>query len=389
MAGIVVKPRSRIYHGHDWVYSSEVLKRFGNPQDGDIVSIKDGQDRLLGSAIYNSKSQIIARRFSRQRQDLDADFFQRRLRMAIDYRTRRGVDPQLGRLVWSESDGLPGLIVDRYGEHLVLQTLTLAMELRKPLIVETLRELCAPQSIIERNDAPIRKAEGLETISGVLYGEAPGLIAITSGGLKFEVDLLQGQKTGFYLDQVENYAAVARWAQGREVLDCFSNQGAFGLACAQGGAARVDAVDISIEAVQQISRNAARNDLAVQAIEANVFDFLKAQEQKEARWDLIILDPPSFTKTKGKLHDALRGYKEIHLRAMKLLKPDGLLATFCCSHHVTREIFLQVINEAAVDAKKTLRQLALYTQGADHPIISTLPETEYLKGFLFELAPGR
>ncbi|HEX8311611.1 MAG TPA: class I SAM-dependent rRNA methyltransferase, partial [Chthoniobacteraceae bacterium] len=350
----------------------------------------DGQDRLLGSAIYNSKSQIIARRISRQRQDLDADFFQRRIAMAAAYREQcPGVDPRLCRLVWSESDGLPGVIVDRYGDHLVLQTLTLAMDLQKALIVDALKSVLSPASIVERNDSGIRKAEGLEPQVGMLHGEAPAPFPIDVHGMQFEVDLLQGQKTGFYLDQLHNYAEVAEHACGRRVLDCFANQGAFALACAKAGAASVTAVDISTECIELAKRNATRNELVVDAYAANVFDIFKDLDRQQVQYDLIILDPPSFTKSKGKLNDALRGYKEIHLRALKLLAPGGRLATFCCSHHVSSEIFKEVINEATVDAKKTLRQLAIYTQGLDHPIISTLPETEYLKGFLFELAPGR
>jgi 23S rRNA (cytosine1962-C5)-methyltransferase len=389
MAGLVIKPRSRILHGHDWVYSSEVLKAFGAPQDGDVVSLKDGNDRLLGSAIFNSKSQIVARRISRQRQDLDADFFERRLRQAIAFRARHGLDPRLGRIVWSESDGLPGVIVDRYGDHLVLQTLTLAMDQRKPLLVEALRKVLEPASIVERNDSPIRKAEGLELVTGMLFGEVPPPVLVTISGLKFEIDLMQGQKTGFYLDQIPNYAAVARHAKGRRVLDCFANQGAFALACAQAGAAQVQAVEISADCVERIRRNAELNHLQIETYAANVFDLLKDMERQETKYDLIILDPPSFTKSKGKLSDAMRGYKEIHLRALKLLAPDGLLATFCCSHHVSHEHFREMINESAVDAKKTLRQLTAFGQALDHPIITTLPETEYLKGYLYELAPGR
>ena len=389
MAGLVIKPRSRILHGHDWVYASEVLKGFGDPQDGEIVSLKDGRDNLLGTAIYNSKSQIIARRFSRQRQDLDADFFQRRIAMAVKYRERRGCDPRLCRLVWSESDGLPGVIVDRYGDHLVLQTLTLAMDRRKELIVATLQALLNPAGIVERNDSGIRKAEGMEMQTGVLIGEPPAPFPIAVNGVEFEIDLLHGQKTGFYLDQLPNYAAIAAHAAGRRVLDCFANQGAFALSCARAGASHVTAIEISADCTELIKKNAARNSLAVDAIAANVFDVLKDMERQEAKFDLIILDPPSFTKTKGKLSDALRGYKEIHLRALKLLTADGLLATYCCSHHVSAAEFAGVINEATVDAKKTLRQLAVYRQGLDHPIIPTLPETEYLKGALYEMAPGR
>lgn len=391
MAGIIIKPRSRILHGHDWVYSSEVMKVWGNPEPGSIIAVKDGKDRLLGSAIYNPKSQIIARRFSRQRQELDVDFFQRRIAQAVKYRERRGVSATAARLVWSESDALPGLIVDRYGDHLVVQTLTLAMDMRRDLIAAALVEVLKPKCIVERNDAPVRIAEGMEPRVGVLHGEAPAPFTITIGGLEFEVDLMRGQKTGFYLDQVGSYAAVAMHAAGRRVLDCFANQGAFALACARAGAASVTAVEISEDACENIRRNATRNSLTVDVRADNVFDFLKAAESVSgsAPYDLIILDPPSFTRSKGKLEDALRGYKDIHLRALKLLAPDGMLATFCCSHHVSREHFLGMINDATVDTKRTLRQIATFSQSQDHPVISTLPETEYLKGFLFELAPGR
>jgi 23S rRNA (cytosine1962-C5)-methyltransferase len=388
MAGLVIKPRARILHGHDWVYSSEVLKAFGDPKDGDVVSLKDGRDHLLGSAIYNSKSQIVARRFSRQRQFLDPDFFERRIAQAVEYRKRRGVNPRLCRLIWSESDGLPGLIVDRYGDTLVLQTLTLAMDLRKEIIVEALKKVVEPAVIVERNDAPIRKAEGMELVTGVLFGEA-AMLDIEVLGLQFQIDPLQGQKTGFYLDQINSYADVAKWAQGRRVLDCFANQGAFALACAKQGATSVKAVEISGDCVQLLKANALRNNLAIDCIEANVFDLLKDEERKNAVYDLIILDPPSFTKSKEKLGDAMRGYKEIHLRALKLLSPNGLLATFCCSHHVSNEIFMETISEALVDAKKTVRKLHTFQQAFDHPILPTIPETEYLKGYLFEMAPGR
>jgi 23S rRNA (cytosine1962-C5)-methyltransferase len=286
------------------------------------------------------------------------------------------------------------LIVDRYGDHLVLQTLTMAMDQRRELIVDALKAVVKPKTIIERNDAPVRVAEGLENRVGVLEGTAPEPFWQKIGGLSFEVNLISGQKTGFYLDQVNSYAGVAAFAKGRRVLDCFANQGAFAFACAQAGAKHVQTVEISGDACAQIRRNAEQNRLRVEVVEDNVFDFLKradvaAANGEDARWDLIILDPPSFTKAKGKLEDAMRGYKEIHLRALKLLTPDGLIATFCCSHHVSRELFLESINAAAVDARRTLRQLSTFSQAPDHPIITTLPETEYLKGFLFELAPGR
>lgn len=388
MAGLVIKPRSRILHGHDWVYASDVLKAFGNPQDGDVVSLKDGRDHLLGSAIYNSRSQIVARRFSRQRQELDLDFFKRRVAQAIDYRQRRRVDLRHCRLVWSESDGLPGVIVDRYATTLVLQTLTLALDRRRDLLVGALRELLSPDVIIERNDAPIRRAEGLELRAGTLLGE-PRKLVCEVAGVSFEIDPLVGHKTGFYLDQVENYRIVAGWAEGRRVLDCFSNHGAFAIACAKAGAREVTAVEISAEGVAQIRRNAERNGVALNAVEANAFDFLKQQESSGGQFDLIVLDPPSFTKSREKLRDALRGYKEIHLRALKLLAPHGLLATFSCSHHVSADVFKEMIVDALVDAKKSARQLRTLHQAMDHPILTAIPETEYLRGYLLELMPGR
>lgn len=392
MAGLVVKPRARILHGHDWVFTGEVLKVFGNPADGDVISLKDGKDRLIGSAIYNSKSQIVARRFSRRRQDLDLDFFQRRIGQAVEYRERRGVNPRLGRVVWSESDGLPGVIVDRYGDNVVLQTLTLAMDLRKAMIVEALRNaLSGINSIIERNDAPVRRAEGMEPHTGVLFGEAPSEIEIEIevAGLRLTTDLLNAQKTGFYLDQLDNYEAVAEHAKGRRVLDCFTSQGAFALACMKAGAAELTAVEASTESVANARRNAERNGLTVEWIEQDVFAFLRAAEKNGAEFDLIILDPPSFTKTKGGLRDALRGYRELHVRAFKLLSKDGMLATFSCSHHVTETIFDQTIADSLVDARRSARRLRRFEQALDHPVLPTIPETEYFKGVLLEMMPGR
>jgi 23S rRNA (cytosine1962-C5)-methyltransferase len=389
MGGIVVKPRARIHHGHDWVFSGEVLKVFGSPTDGDVISLKDGKDRLIGSAIYNSKSQIVARRFSRRKQDLDLDFFQRRIAQAAEYRERRGVNSRLCRVVWSESDGLPGVIVDRYGDNLVLQTLTLAMELRKDLIVEALKNSLGPRSIIERNDAPVRRAEGMQPQVGVLFGEPPAETEIEVAGLRLATDLISAQKTGFYLDQLTNYEAVAAYAKGRRVLDCFTSQGAFALTCAKAGAAHVTAVEASAESVANARRNAERNGLNAEWIEEDVFAFLRAAEKSGTQYDFIILDPPSFTKTKGGLHDALRGYRELHVRVFKLLSKDGMLATFSCSHHVSETVFDQTIADALVDARRSARRLRRFEQALDHPVLPTLPETQYFKGVLLEMMPGR
>jgi len=389
MSGIVVKPRARIFHGHDWVYGSEVLKTFGNPQPGEVISLKDGRDRLLGSAIYNPQSQIIARRFSRRKQELDLDFFVRRISQAIDSREKLGVNRNPGRVVWSESDALPGVVIDRYGPYVVLQTLTLAMDQKKQLIVETVEKLLSPASIVERNEAPVRKAEGLHLVAGVLSGEQPRLLELDVRGMRFEIDVMAGQKTGFYLDQIDNYEAVAGLAAGLRVLDCFSNQGAFAIACAKAGAVSVTAVEISADLVQLINQNAQRNEVSITTEATNAFDFLARCIQEKTQYDLIVLDPPTFAKSKESLNSAWRGYKEIHLRALQLLTPEGFLATFSCSHHVSREMFLEMIVDASVDAKRHVRILKQFSQPLDHPILPHIPETEYLKGFLFQVLPGR
>ena len=397
MPGIIVKPRARILHGHDWIFSSEVLKVFGKPADGDVISLKDGKDHLIGSAIYNSRSQIVARRFSRRKQDLDLDFFKRRITQAAEYRARRKIDVRLCRVVWSESDGLPGLIIDRYGDCFVMQTLTLAMDMRKDLIADAIESGIgsmpnAPEAhitIVERNDAPVRKAEGLELRTNVLRGDARSRIEIEIGGVNFELDLLHGQKTGFYLDQKQNYGIVAGSARDRRVLDCFTNQGAFALICARAGASDVTGVEENSENIAAAKRNAAQNDLKVRWIEQDVFQFLRAAEKSGTQYDLIVLDPPSFTKTRGGLRDALRGYRELHMRAFKLLAKEGLLATFSCSHHVSDAAFSQTISEALVDARRSARRLCRFEQATDHPVLPTIPETEYFKGFLLEMMPGR
>lgn len=383
MAGLVIRPRARILHGHDWVYGTEVLKAFGNPADGDIVSLKDGRDRMLGSAIYNSKSQIVARRFSHRRQDLDADFFRRRLERAQSFRDSLGVDPLVRRVLWSESDGVPGVIVDRFGSVATLQTLTLAMDLRRDLIATSVQEVLGVETVVERNDSSSRKAEGLEVRTGVLLGPEPKAAVITVAGMKFHLDAIHGQKTGFYLDQTASYSQVASWAKGRRVLDCFSNQGAFAIACAMAGATEVTAVESGKENLPRIEANARLNDVSVKVIGGDVFEVLSLAARREEEYDLIILDPPPFTRNRKGIADALRGYRELHLKAAQLLSRDGLLATFSCSHHVSAEEYDGTVTEAFHDARRTARRLAAFSQSPDHPILVGMPETEYLKGFLY------
>lgn len=385
MPTISIQPRARIFHGHVWVYATEIKGRFGEPQPGDVVQLQDPRGKPMGSAIYNPKSQISARLFSHRRQDLDLDFFVRRIERAYKLRQDAGVDLNLCRMVWSESDGLPGVVVDRYGDYLVLQTLTLAMAQRQELIIQALVQIFSPKGIVQRNEGGVRKAEGLDQVKGPVYGENPAPFVVRHQGSAFHADLLEGQKTGLYLDQLDNYQRTARVAKGRRVLDCFSNQGGFAQACSLAGAAEVTAVDISESAIETAKKNAAISGAKVNFIAANCFDFLKQQEAAGATYDLIILDPPSFTKTKASVKDAMRGYKEIHLRALKMLQPGGIMATFSCSHHVSTGEFHDSITSAAVDARKTLRRVDTYTQSPDHPILATIPETEYLSGYAYEV----
>ncbi len=384
MPGLVIRPRSRIFHGHDWVYASEIQKVFGDPEPGDVITLKDFKDRPLGTAIYNPESQIVARRISRRKQELDADFFNRRIERALRVRESLSLTKDLYRLVWSEADGLPGVVIDRYGSHFVLQTLTLAMDQRKKLIVAAILTQFPDAVVVERNDSAIRKAEGLEPATGVLTGSWDGPIEIEVEGILQEIDLLEGQKTGIYLDQLDNYAAVASLAKGRSVLDCFCNQGGFALHAAKAGASSVTAVDISESAVAATRKNAERNELVLDAVEANVFDYLKEAETAERKFDLVILDPPSFTKNRKSVPGAMRGYKEIHLRALKLLNKEGVLSTYSCSHHVSESEFFDMVCDASVDAKRNLRVIGRHDQRLDHPVIATLPETKYLKGFTFQ-----
>ncbi len=390
MAGIIVKPRARILHGHDWVYAGEILKVYGDPEPGSVVMLKDGRNKLLGSAIYNPGSQIVARRFSRQRQSLDQDFFQRRFSLALKYRDNAGLSGLSARReIYSDSDGLPGLIVDRYEDCLVMQILTLGMERARSSILSAMQAIYRPATIIERSDSAVRKAEGLPLHNAISDGHPPTTVDVRIGLATFRVPLGDGQKTGAYLDQAENYKRLAKYASGRRVLDCFSYRGGFAIHCATAGAAMVTAVESSAEHCAAIEQNAELNAVSLQVVEANAFDFLKAESRRGAQFDLIILDPPSFTKNRASTNDALRGYKEIHLRAFEMLAPGGLLATFSCSHHVNATLLLEVARSALVDAHASARVLDRFQQSPDHPILALLPETAYLSGWLLEMLPGR
>jgi 23S rRNA (cytosine1962-C5)-methyltransferase len=384
----------RIRTGHPWIYEGAIDRLTRPAEDGEVVQIKDCKNRFLGIGLYNSQSRIRVRFLSRGRRPIDREFFRERIGAALAIRQRHMPTATSFRVVNSESDFLSGVIVDKYEDVLVLQISSLGMDQRKADIVAVLQELLSPKAIVERSDMASRKFEGLEESNGLVAGELDGVIAAKFNGLSFEVDVQAGHKTGAYLDQQANYQQVAdligRHPKAR-VLDCFTFQGGFAIHAARAGAEKVVAIDQSADALAAAKRNADANDLSgnCQFFTDNVFDWLKAHTGKdrkeENRFDCIILDPPSFTRNRKSVGDALRGYKEIHVRAMKLLKPGGMLATFCCSHHVDADLFHTVVLEAGFDTRATLRRIATFAQSPDHPIIPAIAETEYLKGFAFEL----
>ena len=382
--------------GHPWIYDTEILAADGCA-DGELVDVFAGQRTYLGTGFYNSRSKIRVRIISRNANDrFDEAFWERRLRHAWEYRkTVMRDDISCCRLIFGEADFFPGLTIDRFSNILVAQTLSLGIEKRKALLFPLLCKILEEDGqhidgVYERNDLAIRELEGLPQGKGFfpLPGQAiPASTEteITENGIAYTVDFENGQKTGFFLDQKYNRQAVARLSRGKTVLDCFTHTGSFGMNAAMGGAAHVHAVDISDEAVRMAERNAARNALSgrMSFEAANVFDLLPTLPPK--RYDFIILDPPAFTKSRKTIHSAARGYKEINLRAMKLLPPGGYLATCSCSHFMTEELFVKMLHEAAHDAGVRLRQIEARQQAPDHPILWNVPETNYLKFYLFQV----
>jgi 23S rRNA (cytosine1962-C5)-methyltransferase len=395
LPAVLLKPgeADRIVAGHPWIYHGEILRLTTPVFDGALVQVKDHRQRLLGVGFYNSRSKINVRIIASERVEANETFFEERIRVALAVRQKHLPKATSFRVVNAESDFLSGLIVDKYEDVLVVQISALGMDQRKAMIVAALQKIFSPRVIMERSDVSSRKFEGLQESNGVLFGELRGPVSVNLNGLKFETDLIGGHKTGMYLDQQANYQAVSQFAKNAQVLDCFSFLGGFGLHAARAGAAHVHFLDQSTDAIEASKRNATANGLAEKCSfdTINVFDWLKANtavkphERVIPRFDLIILDPPSFTRNRASVPDALRGYKEIHLRALKLLKIGGTLATFCCSHHVGAELFQDSLLSAAFDTRRILRRVATYAQSPDHPIIPMIPETEYLKGFAFEV----
>ena len=391
---VILKPGEgdRVIAGHPWIYHSEILRVSAPLTDGELVEVKDPRQRNLGVGFFNSRSKINVRILAPERVEVNEKFFEERIRVALAVRQKHLPNATSFRMVNAESDFLSGLIVDKYEDVLVVQISALGMDQRKAMIVAALQKIFSPRAILERSDVSSRKFEGLLEANGVLFGELTGPVSVNLNGLQFETDLVGGHKTGMYLDQQANYQAVSQFAKGGQVLDCFSFLGGFGLHAARAGASHVHLLDQSEDALEASKRNAAANGLADKCSFAtiNVFDWLKENtavkphERVIPRFDLIILDPPSFTRNRASVPDALRGYKEIHLRALKLLKVGGTLASFCCSHHVDAGLFLDSLLSAAFDTRHILRRVATYAQSPDHPIIPMIPETEYLKGFAFE-----
>lgn len=387
--------------GHPWVYGEEVTHVEGTYQTGDIVDVYSDKDRYLGTGFANDISKIRVRIVSRNANDrFDEAFWQRRVKYALDYRRTVMGDKDFAccRLIFGDADDMPGLTVDRYNDVLVAQTLCYGMDQVKPVIFKALvDELAAMgvtiRGIYERNDVKVRKLDGMEEYKGWYEADflpQPGsvLTTIDENGILYDVDVENGQKTGFFLDQKYNRLAVAKIAAGKHVLDCFTHTGAFALNAAKGGAASVTAVDISQEAVDMTNENIRRNGLEaiVTAKQANVFDLLTdLADHKCHDYDFIILDPPAFTKSGHTVRNAIRGYKEINLKAMKLLPRGGYLATCSCSHFMRDDLFRQMLHDAAKDAGVRLRQIEGRQQSPDHPILWNVPETNYLKFYLFQV----
>ena len=401
---VTLKPREelRIRRGHPWVYDNEIAKVEGNPVSGGDVRVLDSRGKPLGFGFFNPESKIRVRIFSKSHAVAGNDFFVEAFKAALAWRARFfDTDRQSFRAVFGEADSVPGLIVDLFagrdasfgdkaakpGRWLSAQFLSLGVERRKAEILEALLEVYAPDGITERSDAPVRALEGLEPSLGILAGSVPDSILMEENGATFSVDLAGGQKTGWFLDQRANRAAAARFASGKAVLDVFSNQGGFGILCALSGAVSVVAVDSSADALAAAARNAALNGVAdrFSTIEANAFDSLRSLEKEGRKFDLVVLDPPAFAKSRSAVEPAYRGYKEINVRAMHLLRHGGILVTCSCSHWFDDERFDSMLEDSAFDCGRRFRVIEERTQDMDHPIMSGYGESRYLKCRILEV----
>ena len=376
---ISARGEERLHGGHPWIYRSDVADVQASA--GDIVQVRSRRGgRPLGSALFSDRSQISLRMLAYGDHVADEALVRRRLDAAMAFRASLEIDATAYRLVHGEADLLPSLIVDRYGEYLVVQALSQGMDRLLPVVVSTLQDVVHPKGILARNDPRARQLEGLEQRIEVLAGEVPETVTVTEVGIEYDVDLRRGQKTGLFLDQRENRAAASAYARGR-LLDCFSYNGGFALLLGRRSQETI-AIDVSEEAVAHVRKNAERNGVAVDARVGNVFDELRGFERTGERFDTIVLDPPAFAKNKAAVAGALAGYKEINLRALKLLNPGGTLVTCSCSYNVNEAMFAEVVYDAAVDAQTHVTVVEKRMQGRDHPVLLGVPETYYLKCFI-------
>jgi 23S rRNA (cytosine1962-C5)-methyltransferase len=378
------KAAARVASGHPWIFTSDIETRDG-AQPGAAIKVADHKGRPLGTAHYSSTSQISIRMLSRQIEEIGRDFYLRRLKAAEAHRRNVVRDSDAYRVVHGEADLLPALVVDRYGDYLVVQTLDQGMDAAKADIVSCLQEIFEPKGIVARNDVAVRTKEQLPLETTILAGEIPESVQVRMNGLTLTADLLKGQKTGIFLDQRENYRAVAGYARGGKVLDCFTSTGGFALHLA-GKVESVEAVDSSGPALATARANAERNGIAnIEWREADIFDLLQSYSSARRQFSMVVLDPPAFAKSRQKLDAAMNGYKDINLRALRLLQPGGILVTCSCSHHLSEAMLLEVVAQASLDANRTLRILDRRTQSQDHPILLTVPETHYLKCVVLEV----
>jgi len=375
----------RIIRGHLWAFSNEIHSVTGEPQAGDIVLLKNFAGKLLSIGFYNPHSLIAVRILSRTEEEIDFQFFKKRIEQALLLRRKLYPHTETFRLVHGEADFLPGLIIDKYNDYCSIQTLSFGMNKRQTLICDVLESLIHPRGIVERNESSLRSLEGLEIKKGIIRGSVEP-VTITEFGIKYSIDLMEGQKTGYFLDQRENHRTIRRYAKNGTVLDCFCNDGGFALNAGFADATRVTGIDSSESAVARASANAASNDLSanVRFATHDAFDYLKHAVDDHQHFDLIILDPPSFAKNKKSVAGAQRGYKEIHQYAFQLLNAGGILATASCSHHIFEDTFLNIIATAAQSAGRSINMLEWHGAAPDHPVLPSMPETRYLKFGIFQ-----
>ncbi len=390
MAKVQLAPgrHHRVAAGHPWVYRTEVAHTYGNPEPGDFVDVVDARGRFLGNGFLNPQSMLMVRIMTHTPGvQADAQLVRQRITAAWQHRQRFLADTTCCRVVFGEADFLPGLIVDKFGDVVVVQTLALGIHQFWDVIIGTVQDLLHPRGIYERNDAAVRNLEGLPQRKGFVGSAFPTRFTVAENGLQIVVDVEKGQKTGYFVDQRENRASLRPLVTGKRVLDAFCHTGGFSLNAMAGGAAAVTAVDISGEALATARENAELNGFAdrIQFTEANVFDYLRARDKQPGEFDVIVLDPPAFAKNKASLEGAARGYKEINLRAIKMLPPGGILVTCSCSYHMTPDLFRAVVTDAARDARRDLRLLAERAQGLDHPILVGYDESHYLKCNIYEV----